>query len=184
MSRNKKARPSQIRDLMKKMGKRARGAANIVSREQAARQSKGTPPPRVPGERTPLAFTCLFCRTPRDLPLRDFASGTIVCPNHDPPRSFAIPNNARYRRLALEIDALGARHDGVTMGLIAINTEPYLVLHRLPRVEVAHVDTWETKLVAVGHWNGPGNALAWEKPVNGTISAHVLMWLEKNRSAA
>jgi hypothetical protein len=45
----------------------------------------------------------------RDLPLRDFASGTILCPNHDPPRQFAIPNNARYRRLAHEIDALLAR---------------------------------------------------------------------------
>jgi hypothetical protein len=144
-----------------------------------------TPPPRVPGELTPLTFTCLLCRTSRDLPLRDFASGTIFCPNHDPPRQFDIPNNTRYRRLAHEIDALNARHGGtVTVGLIAINTEPYLVLHRSPRVEVAHVDTWETRPVAVGHWNGPGNMLRWETPVNTNISAGVLMWLEKSETAA
>jgi len=157
---------------------------------QVVPQSKGTPPlppelpPRVPGELIPLTFTCLLCQTPRDLPLHDFASGTISCPNHDPPREFTIPNNARYQRLAHEIGALNARHDGVTVGLIAIGTEPYLVLHRSPRVEVAHVDTWKTRRVAVGHWNGPGNALGWERPVSANIAAGVLLWLEKNGSTA
>jgi hypothetical protein len=191
MSRNKKARPSQIRALMEKTGKRARGAANIVSREQAARQRQhqGTPPAapptRLPGDLTPLTFTCLLCRTPRDLPLRDFASGTILCPHHDPPRQFAVPDNGRYRRLAREIETLNARHNDVTMGLVAVNTEPYLVLCRPPRVEVAHAETWETRVVAVGHWNGPGNMLGWENPLNANIGAAVLLWLEKNaRSAA
>jgi hypothetical protein len=50
MSRNKKARPAQIRALKEETGKRARGAANIASREQAARQAKGAPPPELTQE--------------------------------------------------------------------------------------------------------------------------------------
>jgi hypothetical protein len=193
MSRNPKDRRAKIRTIMAAKGKRARGAANIVDREQAARQNKGNPPPppppptpqHVPGELTPLTFTCLLCQTSRDLPIRDFASGTILCPNHEPPRKFAIPDNGRYRRLAHEIDAistrqkidsaLNARRDGgVSVGLVAVKTEPYVVLYRFPRVEVAHVQTWETKLVAVGHWNGPGNPLVWENPMIGNFGTAVL----------
>jgi hypothetical protein len=141
-------------------------------------------PTPLSGELTPLTFTCLLCKTGRDLPLRDFGSGTIFCPNHDPPRQFNIPNNTRYRRLAHEIDALRANRVDVELGLIALNTEPYLVLHRAPRVEVSHVDTFATRLLIGGSWAGPGSPLVWEKPLNGNIGASVLLWLERNVKGA
>lgn len=177
MSRNK-ARKGKIRSLAASTGKRPRGAANIINREHAAHQD--APHQRVPGELTPLTFTCLSCRRQRDVPVRDFASGTIVCPNHERPVTFAIPNNSRYFRVAREIDELRNRHAEVTIGLVAGETEPYLILYRHPRVEVAHVDTFETKLVVTGHWNGPGNPLSFDSPIGGNVGAAVLLWLQKS----
>ncbi len=177
----------------KKLAARARQTANGGKYENHLRtvggidgKPKASP---IAGEDTPLPFTCLTCKKRRDLPLRDFASGTIFCPNHDPPQEFQIPNNMRYRRLAHEVDTVTGTHreavEAALLGLrlFAINTEPYLALRQLSRIEVFHVDTFETRRLAVGHWNG--GALSWDNPVNGNLSVAVLMWLKKiGQSAA
>jgi|SRR6478609_1010145 len=130
------------------------------------------------GEMEPLSLLCLVCKKLYPTPLKEFATGTVICGNVSTPHKFTIPNNTRYYRLIDELDST-LEPTGVVRGLIQVRTEPYLVRYALAQSSVTafHVDTLETRQVARGHYAGKGQMLGWDGSVNGDLGAEVLRWL-------